>query len=211
LLGVTGALFVLAYPFAIHQGLSHHGPRHVALLVLALVAALAAWKIRGRWAQTEDLWPVLRVPLSLGLLLGLGAALDHPAFVLALPVVTNAAFLAQFAGSLSGPVPLVERFARLQHQDLTGEERRYCRTVTLVWSVYFAVNAGVTILLTVWAPLSWWTLYTGVLAYVAMGTLFTIEYLVRKYRFRRFGPHLHDRLLLRLLPRPAAAPSAGAP
>jgi len=38
--------------------------------------------------------------------------------------------------------------------------------------------------LNIWAPLSWWTLYTGLIAYGLMGLLFAGEWLVRQ-RVRR--------------------------
>jgi len=42
----------------------------------------------------------------------------------------------------------------------------------------------VVVALNFWAPLSWWTLYTGLIAYGLMGLLFAGEWLVRQ-RVRR--------------------------
>lgn len=197
-LAIAGTLVVLGYPFAVYFGLSHFRVRDVALLLIAIVAVLALVKVAS--ARAEGRWHVLRVPLAVAGVAGLGAVFDSPAFVLVLPVLTNLVLLSQFAVSLRERVSLVERFARLQHDDLSVAEQAYCRTVTIVWSGFFALNAAVTTALALYAPLPWWTLHTGVLAYVLMGALFTVEYLVRKYRFRRFGSGLHDRVLSRLLP-----------
>jgi len=38
--------------------------------------------------------------------------------------------------------------------------------------------------LTLWAPIAWWTLYNGLIAYFIMGTLFAGEWMLRK-RMRR--------------------------
>ena len=51
-----------------------------------------------------------------------------------------------------------------------------------------------------WAPLEWWTVYNGLVAYVLMGLLFVAEYVPRKLRFGRWGDGPVDRLLLRLWP-----------
>ena len=59
--------------------------------------------------------------------------------------------------------------------------------------------------LALFAPLAWWSLYTGLVAYFLMGLLFTVEFVVRKATFRRFGDSLPDRVLARIL-RPAKAP-----
>lgn len=203
--GVVGACVVAGYPFAMYYLLTRWGLRRAGFLVLVLVAFGAASSTRrlGR----ADLVKTLRTPLVVALLVGAGMLVDDRRFLLALPVVVNLAFLEGFAGSLRGPVPLVERFARLQHPLLTAEEVRYCRTVTVVWSIYFVVNILVCGALALWAPMSWWMFYTGFIAYLAMGCLFTVEYLTRKYRFRRFGTGLHDRLLERLLPVRADAAS----
>ena len=61
---------------------------------------------------------------------------------------------------------------------------RYTRTVTQVWAGFFLANGLVVVALNIWAPLSWWTLYTGLIAYGLMGLLFAGEWLVRQ-RVRR--------------------------
>jgi uncharacterized membrane protein len=125
--------------------------------------------------------------------------LDDRRFVLALPVLTNAALFAHFASSLR-TVPIAERFARAQHGDLPEREVAYCRSVTRVWCAFFVLNGGVTAALGLWAPLAWWTLYTGAISYVLVGLLVAAEYIVRKARFRRYGSSVVDRLLSRILP-----------
>ncbi len=83
---------------------------------------------------------------------------------------------------------------------LSAAQVAHCRQVTWVWCGFFVVNAAIAGLLAIAAPLSWWAAYTSGIAYALMGALFTAEYLVRQYRFRRYGTGLHDRLLSRILP-----------
>src|SRR5690606_1701831 len=103
-----------------------------------------------RTARREDLWPVLRVPLSLLALFAAAALSGQPRLFLALPVLVNLGLLANFAASLRGEVSLVERFARLQEPELPPGGPAYCRKVTIAWCVFFVANAGVSLALAVW-------------------------------------------------------------
>ena len=78
------------------------------------------------------------------------------------------------------PAWMVERLARLREPELPEVAIRYTRKVTLAWSVFFFCNGLCAALLTLWAPLSWWMLYTGLISYGLMGLLFAIEWLIRQ-------------------------------
>jgi uncharacterized membrane protein len=131
--------------------------------------------------------------------MGLSALLDDARFVLALPVLINGVLFLQFALSLRA-TPMVERFARMQDPNLGPAQVAYCRSVTKVWCVFFVLNGGFSAYLALFAEVSSWALYTGIVAYVLMGVLGASEYLVRKARFREYGPGLHDRLISRIFP-----------
>lgn len=57
--------------------------------------------------------------------------------------------------------------------------------MTVVWCAFFLVNGSAATALAVWAPRSWWAAYCGVISYLLVGTLFAVEYLIRKRRFGR--------------------------
>lgn len=192
-------VLMVMYPIAIYVGLSRFSARTVGLMMLVLLGP--GLVNRARKARREDLWAVLPLPLLTIALLSLSAILNDKRFVLALPVLINLVFLLTFGLSLRS-VPMVERFARMQDGDLSPEKVRYCRTVTVVWSVFFACNGTVCAALALFASLKAWTLYTGLIAYVLIGMLGGVEYTVRKYRFRDYSTRLHDRLLARVFPPP---------
>jgi uncharacterized membrane protein len=193
-------VLAVSYPAAVYFGLLHLSPRTLGCLLLGLLLPSLVLRMRG--VPRDELWAVLKLPLALAALVAACAISGDPRFVLALPVLINVALLYGFASSLR-TVPMIERFARMQKAELSPAQLRYCRTVTLVWCVFFLVNAAVSAGLALWASVAAWTLYTGLVAYILMGSLGGTEYVIRKYRFREYGGGLHDRLLARLFPPPS--------
>lgn len=211
LFAIVSSILVIAYPIAIYLGLGRWSTRTLGLVLLLLLGATLGTRIALRMRGLDPaerrahLWPVIRVPLSVVGLVALATALDEARFLLILPVLVNVLLLVQFAASLRGSVSLVERFARLQDPELPPGGPRYCRTVTKVWCGFFVINGAIAGALGVLGLLSWWALYNGLIAYILMGALFTVEYIVRKATFRRFDDTLADRVLAAVLP-PRTAP-----
>jgi uncharacterized membrane protein/3-hydroxymyristoyl/3-hydroxydecanoyl-(acyl carrier protein) dehydratase len=207
---IQGALIV-GYPFLIFFGLEHFGVRTTAaaLLLLTIVQGTLRWLTRrAASASPKRAGAPWVLPVISGLVLSASAASNDPRFMLLVPALINLGLFLTFAGSLLGEVPLVEQFASWYVADLRPEERRYCRSVTQVWCAFFVLNGSVAVATALWAPLSWWSLYNGAIAYVWIGLIFAVEFLVRKYRFRRFGTLFYDRWLMRVLPVPTLVHSA---
>lgn len=172
LLGLALLLAGLAYPFVVYLGLEHLSPRLFAVLLGALwLARLLSGK------QTPLNRTLAVIALLFCLLLGLAG---EPALLRWYPVLISLALLGLFAGSLVSGMPIIERLARLSEPELPAAAVRYTRQVTWVWVGYFIINASIAGGLALWAPLSWWTLYTGLIAYLLMGLLFAGEWLVRQ-------------------------------
>jgi len=178
---LLAGLALLAYPLLVWGGLASASPRRVALcLAAALVPAVLARR-RGTSVGGLAFLPLV----TLGLLT-LAGWLDHLGLVLVVPVAVNATLLAVFGLSLRpGARPLIESFARLEEPELTEAQRAWCRLWTLVWCAFFVLNGATAALLAWLAPLSWWALYTGGLAYGAIGALIGLERLLRARRFPR--------------------------
>jgi uncharacterized membrane protein len=182
LLGVLSAVLTIAYPLAVYFGLSRFSVRAVSLLLLCLALPMIALRLQGK--KREHLTAILPVPLSVIALIALSAILEDQRFMLALPVLISAALLVTFGASLKSGMPMIERFARMQDPELPPDHAAHCRQVTWVWCGFFVVNGAIASLLAIRGPLEWWTLYSGLIAYVLMGALFAAEYIVRKIRFR---------------------------
>ncbi|MGL4315661.1 MAG: hypothetical protein ACRCTL_03485 [Pseudomonas sp.] len=178
LLGLLLVVAGLLYPFAVYYGMEHLSPRLFAALLGGLWLARALSnrdKPGSRW--------MAGAALAFCLLLGLAG---EPALLRWYPVLLNVMLLVLFGLSLKFGPPMVERLARLREAELPEHAVRYTRKVTVVWAGFFLLNALVVVALTLWAPLSWWTLYTGLISYGLIGLLFAAEWLIRQ-RVRRDG------------------------
>lgn len=195
-LAVLQGLVLLGYPLAVYAGLSHFGTRGVGLLVLVMLLPGILRTVAQRRAQLKG---TLGLPVAIAALMLTAMVTDDERFILAYPALVNAVLLAQFAATLrAGSLPMVERFARLQVDDLSAAELVYCRRVTQFWIGFFVVNGGACAGLAAFAPRAWWALYAGLLSYILLGLCFAVEFTLRKYLFRRFGSNPLDRFYRRI-------------
>jgi len=178
-----GAAFLL-YPLIVWYALSRGSPRSAAIVALCLVLPVAIVRLRGQ--DPRALGSLALVPFFVVIALTLSLVLDHAGFVLAVPAMVNAMLLFAFASTLRrGSVPMIERFARLQLANPTPDQVRWCRDWTWIWCRFFVLNGVTAAALAIWAPIEWWAIYNGGLAYVGIGALLAIEWTLRR---RRFGP-----------------------
>ncbi|MCX4247048.1 COG4648 family protein [Paraliomyxa miuraensis] len=208
MLTILWTVLTVTYPLVVYVGLRAWPPHVLALVLLTLLGGMIGLRrlaSRGVSGSTEGVagpagGGALRWSLLAAALLVLAAVLRQGAFIKAVPVLVSGSLLLVFGWSLRGEQSFVERLARRQEPELSPAKVRYCRRVTVVWCCFFVLNIAITLGLAVSAPLSWWTLYTGVIAYALIGGLFAVEYVVRKAMFRDYGTWWHDRLLARVLP-----------
>lgn len=198
LLRAVGFLLVLTYPFLFYVGMGRWNLRVVAGSLLAVLVPVFALRYFDRERESMSL---LSIPLTVIGFVLLAALVNDRRLILALPVLVNAVLLAQFLASLFGPRTFVEGVARLVQPELSVAEVRYCRSVTWLWVLFFALNGSIAGILALRGPMSLWAAYTGVISYVLIGAVFALELLVRRVRFGRFYDGPHDRLLKRLCPR----------
>ena len=191
---VLSILVWIGYPLALHLCIHVFGIRAAAcvmafvLVVNTAVDRYSAKKsnnIVGTSSLSSGSWRWLSL-LVAGLML-LGAALNQSSLVLLWPTVLNGALFVVFASTLRRGPPMVERFARRIHPDLSTAEQRWCALWTKLWAAFFVLNGTSATILAFFAPLTWWTLYTSLIAYVAMGAMFAVEWTLRTLKFgRRF-------------------------
>ncbi|MFJ7106893.1 hypothetical protein ACIQU2_04595 [Pseudomonas sp. NPDC098740] len=172
LIGLGLLLAGLLYPFAVYFGMEHFAPWQFGLLLGSLWLARALLGTR----KPGSLWMAVTA-IAFCLLLAL---FDSPLLLRWYPVLISAFMLGLFGLSLIVGPPIIERLARLREPQLPAKAIVYTRQVTIVWCVFFLCNGLLAAALTLWAPLSWWMLYTGLISYGLMGLLFAIEWLIRQ-------------------------------
>ncbi|MPQ66958.1 MULTISPECIES: hypothetical protein [unclassified Pseudomonas] len=172
LIGLGLLLAGLLYPFAVYFGMEHFAPWQFGLLLGGLWLARVLTDER----RPGSLWMALSAIAFCGLL----ALLNSPLLLRWYPVLISGFMLGLFGLSLKFGPPIVERLARLREPQLPDVAINYTRQVTRVWSLFFLCNGLIAAALTLWAPLNWWMLYTGLISYGLMGLLFAIEWLVRQ-------------------------------
>ncbi|MBB6247718.1 hypothetical protein [Rhodanobacter sp. A1T4] len=169
----------LLYPFIVYFGTEKVSPPIFALVLGAIWLIRAPNLLRqpgGRW--------MVGIALVYCVLLAITGAAKLLRWY---PMLISAALLVTFGLSLIYGPPFIERIARLREPNLPPAAVRYTRAVTWVWMAFFAFNGSMSVALSLWAPLSWWTLYNGLIAYLIMGTLFAVEWLLRQRLRRSFA------------------------
>jgi len=192
-MAIVQLLLGIAYPVLIFVSLRWLEPREVAFVVLSL-AGLRFFMARSgaAIAFAKAVW----IPAVAAAVVAIGTAIwNDPIGLLIAPSLINLALLATFGSSLWTDTPMVERFARSQIEDLSDAEVRYCRRVTQVWCGFFIANGSTALYLALIRDIESWTLFTGLISYVLIGTLFGLEYVYRHWRFRRYLGAFTDPLL----------------
>ena len=176
-------LLVCTWPLALHY---------------SILFAAAEWPARVNAAAAAAgvlLWAVAAARLGTALLCAAILAVLFATFALAPqlllfapPVIINGLLASVFAASLRpGRKPLIGVFASLEHGELPNDLARHVRLITWCWALLLAAIALVSLALAAWAPMAAWSLFTNVVGYVLIATLFTGEYLYRRVRFRHYS------------------------
>jgi uncharacterized membrane protein len=165
-----------------YVGLKTFSPRLVAVLCVSMVIAGMLLKPRGHYTLR------LLIPLiGVMLLCLISALLNRSHFILYMPVLISLNLLVSFGYTLIRPPSMAAIFAqRATTMTFNAEQLRYCRLVTLIWVIFFAFNGTAAGLTACCTALEVWSLYNGLIAYGAIGLLFTTELFYRHWRFRRY-------------------------
>lgn len=207
--GVGLALGVL-YPLIVLFALHFLEPRAVALVALGLAGVRFGSTSSSRTAAfTRTVAPMA---IGVATVFVATAVWNDPLGLLLVPSLVSVTLLAGFAHSLRAGPPMIERFARLQVETLSQAEVAYCYRVTVVWCAFFVANGAIALGLALTDDLERWALYTGLVSYLAIGTLFAMEYVYRHWKFRRYVGSLTDPVLSFFFPpheqsEPSAAPA----
>ncbi len=177
-LSVLAGVALASYPVLVYATIGRFGPAGIAVvLVVICVARLAALNFRGRGSVGGR--GIVLVCIGGLVLAAVSYWRDSSSPVLFYPALVNAVLLTMFAVSLWRPPTIIERIARIREPELPPAAVIYTRRVTIVWSVFFALNGAAALYTAVATPVETWTLYNGFIAYLLIGALFVAELAVR--------------------------------
>ncbi len=191
----VGALLATVYPPVAERAFAAYGVRAVAVaLLFAGLVSLVAWQRVGH----------TRVPLyqraALLVLPALAASTGDALFLRLVPGAIQALIAVLFVVSLRGGGSLFYDAARSLHPYAPEFIAPYCRKSTAVFASVFAVQGIYAGYLALHPPASGWGTATGVWIWMPVLVASLIDWCVRKWWFRYFGPGPLDQLLKRALP-----------
>jgi uncharacterized membrane protein len=192
----VGALLATVYPPAAERALATWGVRGVALVILALeLVSLVAWQ---RTATSAGVPLYQRAAL---LVLPTIAAATHDALYLRLvPAAIQALIAALFVVSLRGGGSIFYDAARSLHPYAPDFIAPYCRKATIVFAGVFALQGIAALLLAFYPPAAGWGTAAGMWIWTPALAASLVDWCVRKWWFRYFGPGPLDQLLKHVLP-----------
>lgn len=169
-------MVLISYPFLIFVGLQHVEPRWLSVLILAVVGARLmlskALIAKMPWLPVASLLGALTLIFSI--------VANNQIGVLLYPVAINIALFSVFSFSLFKKPSVIESFARISEPNLDEHGVKYTEKVTFIWCVFFVLNGAISLYTALYASPEVWMIYNGLIAYIAMGTLFILEWLVRQ-------------------------------
>ncbi|MCF7970576.1 MAG: hypothetical protein K9L22_05360 [Methylococcaceae bacterium] len=182
---ISSALFLL-YPYLVYKGIQE-GVVWFAPAMIASVYLLQAIKAKTARVRFNN--------LDIVFLLLLGSIFYQDLVAKLIPIFIQLSLMNFFGKTLrkgKGP-SLVERFASLDFPEIPPVISRYCRHLTILWTGFFAFNVAACIVLALFAPVSWWAFYTGVMIFLLSGVLMVGEYIWRHFFFRRIKEQIPDK------------------
>ena len=169
------AVGLILYPFLVGYSLAHG--QYIWVSSLLIILGLLRLFSKGN----ALLWPLTGFAVLCG---SLSLILKVHAWLKLYPVFMSVGACMIFASTLVKPPSMIERFARLAEPDLPETGVIWTRKVTIVWCIFFVLNALVALATVLFAPMQIWVLYNGFISYLLMGLLLLGEFILRKRQQR---------------------------
>jgi uncharacterized membrane protein len=171
------------YPFIVHLSVVYQVPFVIACLLPLFYWVLARpfQGIKKSIVIKSSLWVLLMIIAGFS-----GYYLDHSIIYLP-PILMMLTILYPFIRSiLAGNTPLLTRFYQLTKIENNPDVIRYTTKLTYIWIVFISVLLLNNILLSIWAPLEVWSLFTNFINYLLILSLLIGEWLFRLFWFNKW-------------------------
>ncbi len=174
LLNVIFVVLTILYPFVVYLTLGHLEPRILALILLVVYGT--RYLIGRATAPGYAAWLFAGIASFAVFVFATGSQSTLYYY----PVLINLILFVLFGYSLLYPPSVIERIARLREPDLPASGVAYTRKVTLAWLGFFLLNGSIALATAIHGNIALWSLYNGFIAYMLMGLLFLVEFLIRR-------------------------------
>ncbi|MEQ1963054.1 hypothetical protein ABLB69_07735 [Xenorhabdus khoisanae] len=178
---IANTVMLIAWPFLV-WAMVNYGQFHAILVVIILFFVLRLLLSKHQTQnQQKTGWNAGWILSIAGIILGLASLfLRNHQLLMYYPVVVNTVLLILFGGSLHYGPPIIERMARYKEPDLPPEGVIYTRKVTYIWCLFFMFNGAVALGTCLYNDMVLWTLWNGMVSYLLIGLLITVEWLIRQ-------------------------------
>ena len=193
--GILFTLLFLGYPALVYFGTLHFSPRIVSLIIILCLILRLILSSENRLAKI--VFPATLIGLTLCVV---SALLDNEVYIQYLPVIYSGLFFLAFSATILHPPSMIEVFARAIAPRLSLAEISYCKTITFIWILFFAINGLISAITVCCATFKFWAYYNGFVSYIVMFLIFTSEFLYRHWKFRRYVGLPTDRVLKKIFP-----------
>ena len=178
-LGIVVGLLLLLYPLLVYFGIQRLEPRWLGLL-FATVYLLRLITVARHWWQRAVLLGVM----------SLGAfvlwQVNSEILLLLMPFFISLGFASYFGYTLWRPPSIPTRIATLEYNgNLPVVVERYTIAITRLWCGFLIINACIALATALFFSREVWALYNGLIAYIAIGMLFALEYSYRILIFQK--------------------------
>lgn len=184
-------VFSVVYPFFILAGFLwlKASPRVMALGLVALGAVyfLAnSGDARQRGFTGARFWIMLG---AVAVIAAVAIITENAGLLKVYPVFVSLLLLGSFGYTLFHGPTMIYRFATLRDTSIASSAEKekieaHCRKVTVIWCVFFIVNAAVSVVTIALGDVVW-SVYNGFVSYVVIGVLFMGEIIYRKLKLKR--------------------------
>jgi len=174
-LKIISSIGLFSYPFVIYFGNGYFSTTLLAMIILTLLFSRLYFMkdilSKMPWILPATLLGSLAIITSLVT----GSNVGFKFY----PLMVNGAMFVVFFYSYIKPPSIIEGFARIRHKDLNLQGVNYTAKVTLIWCLFFICNGLASLYTALYASFDIWVLYNGLISYVLMGLLMSVEFIVR--------------------------------
>ena len=95
------------------------------------------------------------------------------------PVAVNFVICTVFWSSLFTKETIIQKFAKALDGELNDFGLVYTKNLTYIWCVFLLINFLISVW-TIFLNEHIWAIYNGFISYILLGTLFIVEYTIRR-------------------------------